>query len=69
MRSADELGWIWDAVLRRPGCGRARADSNIARKNGGIYTTRALSQEDGFNDLDGVRVRLVRSHSLRFDSI
>jgi hypothetical protein len=56
-------------VLRRPGCGRARADSNIARKNGGIYTTRALSEEDGFNDLDGVRVRLVRSHSLRFDSI
>ena len=31
------------------------ADSHVARKNGGIYTTRALSQEYGFNDVDGVR--------------
>jgi NAD(P)-dependent dehydrogenase (short-subunit alcohol dehydrogenase family) len=29
------------------------ADSLVARKNGGIYTTRALSKEYGFNDLDG----------------
>jgi NAD(P)-dependent dehydrogenase (short-subunit alcohol dehydrogenase family) len=31
------------------------ADSKIARKNGGIYTTRALSEEYGFHDLDGTR--------------
>lgn len=31
------------------------ADSHVARKNGGIYTTRALSEEYGFNDVDGVR--------------
>lgn len=31
------------------------ADSDVARKNGGIYTTRALSEEYGFNDLDGTR--------------
>lgn len=31
------------------------ADSNVGRKNGGIYTTRALSQEYGFNDIDGAR--------------
>ncbi|HET9426431.1 MAG TPA: SDR family NAD(P)-dependent oxidoreductase [Gemmatimonadaceae bacterium] len=31
------------------------ADSNVARKNGGIYTTRALSEEYGFNDVDGNR--------------
>jgi NAD(P)-dependent dehydrogenase (short-subunit alcohol dehydrogenase family) len=31
------------------------ADPHVARKNGGIYTTRALSEEYGFNDVDGVR--------------
>jgi len=31
------------------------ADADIARKNGGIYTTRALSEEYGFTDLDGTR--------------
>jgi NAD(P)-dependent dehydrogenase (short-subunit alcohol dehydrogenase family) len=31
------------------------ADSNVARKNGGIYTTRALSAEYGFNEVDGTR--------------
>ncbi len=31
------------------------ADATIARKNGGIYTTRALSQEYGFHDSDGAR--------------
>jgi NAD(P)-dependent dehydrogenase (short-subunit alcohol dehydrogenase family) len=31
------------------------ADSKVARKNGGIYTTRALSEEYGFHDLDGIR--------------
>jgi hypothetical protein len=31
------------------------ADSDVARKNGGIYTTRALSEEYGFNDIDGAR--------------
>ena len=31
------------------------ADSHIARKNGGIYTPRALSEEYGFHDLDGSR--------------
>jgi NAD(P)-dependent dehydrogenase (short-subunit alcohol dehydrogenase family) len=30
-------------------------DSRVARKNGGIYTTRVLSQEYGFNDVDGTR--------------
>jgi len=29
------------------------ADSQVTRKNGGIYTTRALSEEYGFNDIDG----------------
>lgn len=29
------------------------ADSQVARKNGGIYTTRALSEEYGFTDIDG----------------
>ena len=31
------------------------ADSHVARKNGGLYTTRALSEEYGFNDVDGSR--------------
>ncbi len=31
------------------------ADSHVARKNGGIYTTRALSEEYGFSDVDGSR--------------
>lgn len=31
------------------------ADSQVARKNGGIYTTRQLSEEYGFNDVDGTR--------------
>lgn len=31
------------------------ADTHVARKNGGIYTTRALSEEYGFNDVDGAR--------------
>lgn len=31
------------------------ADSHVARKNGGIYTTRALSEEYGFSDVDGIR--------------
>jgi NAD(P)-dependent dehydrogenase (short-subunit alcohol dehydrogenase family) len=31
------------------------ADPNVRRKNGGIYTTRALSQEYGFSDIDGAR--------------
>jgi NAD(P)-dependent dehydrogenase (short-subunit alcohol dehydrogenase family) len=31
------------------------ADPSVARKNGGIYTTRVLSEEYGFNDLDGTR--------------
>ena len=29
------------------------ADPNIGRKNGGIFTTRLLSQEYGFTDVDG----------------
>jgi hypothetical protein len=31
------------------------ADPHVARKNGGIYTTRALSEEYGFTDIDGTR--------------
>lgn len=31
------------------------ADPNVGRKNGGIYTARALSDEYGFTDLDGSR--------------
>lgn len=31
------------------------ADSQVARKTGGIYTTRVLSEEYGFNDVDGIR--------------
>ncbi len=31
------------------------ADPQVARKNGGIYSTRALSAEYGFNDVDGTR--------------
>lgn len=31
------------------------ADPQVARKNGGIYTTRSLSEEYGFNDIDGAR--------------
>jgi NAD(P)-dependent dehydrogenase (short-subunit alcohol dehydrogenase family) len=31
------------------------ADANVARKNGGIYTTRMLSEEYGFTDIDGGR--------------
>jgi len=31
------------------------ADARVARKNGGIYTTRAFSEEYGFSDLDGRR--------------
>jgi hypothetical protein len=30
-------------------------DPNVAGKNGGIYTTRALSEEYGFTDIDGAR--------------
>lgn len=30
------------------------ADPDIARKNGGIYTTRVLSEEYGFNDTNGI---------------
>lgn len=29
------------------------ADPNVARKNGGIYTVRALSDEHGFTDITG----------------
>jgi hypothetical protein len=31
------------------------ADPHVARKNGGIYTARALSEEYGFTDIDGTR--------------
>jgi hypothetical protein len=31
------------------------ADPNIARKNGGIYTARSLSEEYGFTDVNGAR--------------
>lgn len=31
------------------------ADPNVARKNGGIFTTRSLSEEYGFTDVDGTR--------------
>ena len=31
------------------------ADPQVARKNGGIYATRVLLEEYGFNDIDGVR--------------
>jgi hypothetical protein len=31
------------------------ADPNVARKNGGIYTTRALSEEYGYKDINGTR--------------
>jgi hypothetical protein len=31
------------------------ADPHVARRNGGIYTTRTLSEEYGFDDLDGTR--------------
>ena len=31
------------------------ADADVARKNGGIYTTRALAEEYGFVDIDGTR--------------
>jgi NAD(P)-dependent dehydrogenase (short-subunit alcohol dehydrogenase family) len=31
------------------------ADADVARKNGGIYTARALSEEYGFTDIDGTR--------------
>jgi hypothetical protein len=29
------------------------ADPDVARKSGGIYTARALSEEYGFTDIDG----------------
>jgi NAD(P)-dependent dehydrogenase (short-subunit alcohol dehydrogenase family) len=31
------------------------ADANVARRNGGIYTARALADEYGFTDIDGGR--------------
>ena len=31
------------------------ADPDVARKNGGIYTTRVLSEEYGFHDVNGIR--------------
>ena len=31
------------------------ADPNVAKKNGGIYTAWALSEEYGFTDVDGTR--------------
>jgi NAD(P)-dependent dehydrogenase (short-subunit alcohol dehydrogenase family) len=31
------------------------SDAQVARKNGGIYTTRSLSEEYGFKDIDGNR--------------
>jgi NAD(P)-dependent dehydrogenase (short-subunit alcohol dehydrogenase family) len=31
------------------------ADPDVARKNGGIYTTRMLSEEYGFSDVNGIR--------------
>jgi NAD(P)-dependent dehydrogenase (short-subunit alcohol dehydrogenase family) len=31
------------------------ADPSVARKNGGIYTTRALAEEYGFDDIGGTR--------------
>jgi hypothetical protein len=31
------------------------ADSHVARRNGAICTTRTLSEEYGFNDVDGAR--------------
>jgi len=31
------------------------ADPNVGRKNGGIFTTRSLSEEYGFTDVDGTR--------------
>lgn len=34
---------------------RLAADTQVARKNGGIYTTRALAEEYGFNDVHGIR--------------
>jgi hypothetical protein len=42
----------WRDALSNP---QAAADADVARKNGGIYTTRALSEEYGFNDIDGTR--------------
>jgi hypothetical protein len=35
------------------------ADSRVARKNGGIYTTRALLEEYSFTDIDGGRPAYV----------
>jgi hypothetical protein len=31
------------------------ANTQVARKNGGIYTTRVLAEEYGFNDVEGLR--------------
>jgi hypothetical protein len=31
------------------------ADPDVARKNGGIYTTRVLSEEYGFSDVNGLQ--------------
>lgn len=54
---AAAMGW---GGSETPGfVGRAVAalagDPDVARKNGGIYTTRALAEEYGFTDSDGTR--------------
>jgi NAD(P)-dependent dehydrogenase (short-subunit alcohol dehydrogenase family) len=54
---AARMGW---GGSESPGfVGRAvaalAADSNAGRKNGGIYSSRSLSQEYGFSDVDGAR--------------
>ena len=50
------MGWIRDAIFRWTCSGQARGGrAPRAEERGGIYTTRTLSEEYGFNDIDGSR--------------
>jgi len=52
---AAAMGWGGSETPRFVGRAVAAlaADADVARKNGGIYTTRALAEEYGFVDIDG----------------
>jgi NAD(P)-dependent dehydrogenase (short-subunit alcohol dehydrogenase family) len=54
---AAAMGWGGSETPSFLGRGVAAlaADPNVARKNGGIYTTRALSEEYGYKDINGTR--------------
>jgi NAD(P)-dependent dehydrogenase (short-subunit alcohol dehydrogenase family) len=54
---ADAMGWGGSETPCFVGRAVAAlaADADVARKNGGIYTTRVLAEEYGFNDIGGTR--------------